>query len=148
MEFAISLVILLVLVSGIVDFGRAFFSFVTLNDAAKEGATYASICPTDISGIFARLIESASDPITLHDLNSDDISICVSAPGSEDCSANIQVGNEVTVFVNYEHTLSTPLPGDDPRPAGSAADGLCPRQDPAHHLHLQLSVGRGDIVFH
>lgn len=110
-EFAISLVILLVLVSGIVDFGRAFFSFVTLNDAAKEGATYASICPTDISGIFARLIESASDPITLHDLNSDDISICVSAPGSEDCSANIQVGNEVTVFVNYEHTLSTPFLG-------------------------------------
>lgn len=110
-EFAISLVILLVLVSGIVDLGRAFFSVVTLNDAAKEGASYASICPTDINGVFDRLIESASDPITLDNLAVEDISICVSAPGSDSCGANVQVGNEVTVFVNYLHDITTPFLG-------------------------------------
>lgn len=110
-EFAISLVMLVVLVSGIVDLGRALFTIITLNDAAKEGATYGSICPTDVNGIYTRLIESASDPVSLSTLTSDDISICVSIPGSEDCGANVQVGNEITVFVNHLHEISTPFLG-------------------------------------
>ncbi|MFN2197641.1 MAG: TadE family protein [Anaerolineales bacterium] len=110
-EFAISLVILVILVSGIVDLGRALFTLITLNDAAKEGATYGSICPTDVEGIFTRLIESASDPVSLSNLTTEDISVCVSVPGSEDCGANVQVGNEITVFVNHLHEISTPFLG-------------------------------------
>jgi Flp pilus assembly protein TadG len=39
-ELAISLVILLFLLAGIVEFGLAFFQFVQLRDAAQEGALF------------------------------------------------------------------------------------------------------------
>jgi len=42
-ELSISLVILLVLAAGLVDLGRAFFTYITLRDAAQEGASYASV---------------------------------------------------------------------------------------------------------
>lgn len=42
-ELALSLVLLLTLLAGLVDFGRAFFTYVALRDAAQEGAAYASV---------------------------------------------------------------------------------------------------------
>ena len=42
-ELAISLVILLYLLSGAVEFGILFFQYVQLRDAAQEGALYGSI---------------------------------------------------------------------------------------------------------
>jgi Flp pilus assembly protein TadG len=45
-EMAMSLVILLLLVGGIVDLGRAFFTYMALRDSVQEGALYASINPT------------------------------------------------------------------------------------------------------
>ena len=50
-EMAIALVILLLLVGGIVDLGRAFFSTMTLRDAVQEGALYGSIDPTNTTTI-------------------------------------------------------------------------------------------------
>jgi Flp pilus assembly protein TadG len=110
-EFAISLIILLILVSGVVDLGRAFFTVITLNDAVKEGTSYASICPADTSGIQSRLMESASDPVDLAFLDTGDIEVCVSTPGSDTCGAAIQIGNEISVSVSYDHEISTPFLG-------------------------------------
>ena len=45
-ELAMSLVMLLTLLAGVVDFGRAFFTWITLRDAAQEGASYASVIRT------------------------------------------------------------------------------------------------------
>lgn len=45
MEFAFSVVIALILLAGIVDLSRAFFTQMALRDAAQEGAVYGSICP-------------------------------------------------------------------------------------------------------
>lgn len=42
-EFALTLVFLLVLVVGIADLGRALFTYLSLRDAAQEGALYGSI---------------------------------------------------------------------------------------------------------
>lgn len=42
-EFAIILPVLLLIVAGIIDFGRAFFTQVTLTNAAREGARAAVI---------------------------------------------------------------------------------------------------------
>ena len=44
-ELSISLLVLLYLLSGAVEFGLAFFQFVQLRDAAQEGALYASMSP-------------------------------------------------------------------------------------------------------
>lgn len=44
-EVAISLVFLLVLLSGVVDLGWGYFSMVSLRDSVQEAAAVASICP-------------------------------------------------------------------------------------------------------
>ncbi len=44
-EFAISVFILLVLLAGTVDAGRAFFTFMALRDAVQEGALWGSYNP-------------------------------------------------------------------------------------------------------
>lgn len=47
LEMALSMVILLILLAGIVDLGRVFFTYIALRDAAQEGAAFAAICPPD-----------------------------------------------------------------------------------------------------
>lgn len=42
-EMAMSIVFLTILVAGVVDLGRAFFTYIALRDAAQEGAAYASV---------------------------------------------------------------------------------------------------------
>lgn len=69
-ELAISFTILLLLVAGAIDFGRAFFTWVSLRDAAQEGAAYASIDINNLAEIEHRVynvLESANaipDPQT------------------------------------------------------------------------------------
>jgi Flp pilus assembly protein TadG len=45
-ELAISLLFMLLLLAGLVDLGRAFFTYIALRDAAQEGAAYASVART------------------------------------------------------------------------------------------------------
>ncbi len=66
-EMAISMVFILILLAAIVDLGRVFFTFVSLRDAAQEGASYASICPDDIAGVETRVRTSSNLPINLLD---------------------------------------------------------------------------------
>lgn len=54
-ELAVTLTILLILLAGTVDFGRAFFVWLTLRDAAQEGAAYGSIDPTNEAEIKERV---------------------------------------------------------------------------------------------
>lgn len=44
-EFGLSVVILLILLAGTVDAGRAFFTFMALRDAVQEGALWGSYNP-------------------------------------------------------------------------------------------------------
>ena len=46
-ELAITLTVLLVLLSGAVSFGMAYYSYVAMRDAAQEGALYGSFMPCD-----------------------------------------------------------------------------------------------------
>jgi hypothetical protein len=48
-ELALSITLLMVLLSGTIDLGRAFFTWLTMRDAAQEGASYASIAPPSAS---------------------------------------------------------------------------------------------------
>ena len=54
-ELAISLVILLILLSGIVDLGRVSFYYIAMRDAAQEGATFGSIYPNQCYAIEDRV---------------------------------------------------------------------------------------------
>jgi Flp pilus assembly protein TadG len=51
MELAVSVVILLVLVAGLIDLGRAIFYFISMRDAAEEGMVFGVIYPTFCSQI-------------------------------------------------------------------------------------------------
>lgn len=99
-ELAISLLILLYLLSGAVEFGIAFFQYVQLRDAAQEGALYGSMNPSDLDGIEARIKASSSSPIDLTTLDPGDIVIDAPAP----CE-----GNPITVTVTYDHTVFMPF---------------------------------------
>ncbi len=64
-ELAISIVILIYLLSGAVEFGLAFFQFVQLRDAAQEGALFGSINPTQLTFIENRARGASSSPVNL-----------------------------------------------------------------------------------
>lgn len=54
-EFAASLVVLMILLAGIVDMGRAIFTLFALQDAAEEGLVYGIGFPTDCNQIIERI---------------------------------------------------------------------------------------------
>ncbi|MCJ7658717.1 MAG: pilus assembly protein [Anaerolineales bacterium] len=74
-EMAMSLVILLLLVGGIVDLGRAFFTFMALRDSVQEGALYGSINPTLTQEIKNHVLDSSDMVPDL--IDSDDITVAV-----------------------------------------------------------------------
>ena len=135
-EIAISLVIILLLLAGAVDFGIALFSFVSLRDAVQEGALYASFDPTlddgdnlyegealDCAGIEARVRSASTNPIDLTDTTKLNIFICTVPGGSTsfactnvcddsavDPCEGAGAGIQVRAIYNYE--LIMPLLGD------------------------------------
>jgi len=54
-ELSITLVILLTLLAGVLDIGRAYYVFLSLRDAAAEGAAYGSFDPTNTTEIEGRV---------------------------------------------------------------------------------------------
>lgn len=103
-EMAISMVFILVLLAGVVDLGRMFWVFVTLRDAAQEGAAYGSFCPADTSGIESRVRNSSTNPV---DLNGPNITIDF----DPDCSiTTCSVGDPLTITVaNPTFRMSMPF---------------------------------------
>jgi len=74
-ELAMALVILLLLVGGVVDLGRAFFSFMALRDSVQEGALYGSINPTLTQEIKNHVLNSSNMVPDM--IGSDDITVTV-----------------------------------------------------------------------
>lgn len=103
-ELAISLLILLYLLSGAVEFGILFFQYVQLRDAAQEGALYGSMNPTDTAGIEARVRASSTSPI---DLTNDDPATGVTVTPSIIGSAC--EGNGIKVDVSFRHNIFMPF---------------------------------------
>ena len=53
-EFALVIPLFMLLLLMAVDFGRLFFSYVQINNAAREAAAYAATAPTDNTAILAK----------------------------------------------------------------------------------------------
>ncbi len=105
-ELAISLIIILTLLAGAVDFGVALYSFVSLRDAAQEGALYASIDPTNSTEIEARIRTASSSPVDLSNTSTVLIDINILPSGATACEGN---GAMVQVVVSYDYQLTMPL---------------------------------------
>lgn len=100
-ELAISFLVLVLILAVAVDLGRAFFSLISLREAAEEGALYGSVNPIDTAGIEARARTSSTTPVDLADTSS--VSIAISTPGGA-CA-----GQTVVVSVTYQFRLTMPL---------------------------------------
>lgn len=112
-EFTLILVILLILVAGVLDIGRAFYSFVAIENGAGEGALFASIHPSWLTAEDAleggaknpaveNIIYRASheSPSGLIDWSQTTIGVITST---------IQSGQPITVTVTYSYTIRTPF---------------------------------------
>jgi len=101
-EFAVGMVILVILLAGIVDGGRALFTFMALRDAAQEGALYGSLEPSDTAGIKQRVINSSN--LVLDAVSDSDISVQLIGKA---CTGN---GIRVTVTIP-DFRITTPFLG-------------------------------------
>jgi hypothetical protein len=78
-ELAMSIIFLFILVAGVVDLGRAFFTYIALRDAAQEGAAYASVAriyrqgPMECTEIISRARTTSNTQIV--DLSQADVDI-------------------------------------------------------------------------
>jgi Flp pilus assembly protein TadG len=104
-ELAISLVIILYLLSGLVEFGIIFFQYIQLRDAAQEGALYGSMNPplsaTDMTReakIAERARHSSRSPIDL--LTNGNVTVDVDVTDAKYCE-----GGSLQVKVTYPHKV-------------------------------------------
>ena len=110
-EFAVSAIVILLLLVGIADFGRAFFTYLTLRDAAQEGAVYASVCPIHLNGIENRIRSASTRPVDL----SDETVVNFECHYIYDSDPNIAGLEEVICHSEYPSSSGFPLPGHSVR---------------------------------
>jgi PKD repeat protein len=112
-EFALVLPLLIVLLVMAVDFGRLYFSYIQINNAAREGAAFGAASPTDHVGITDRALQetntqrqSGETPIVVSET-------CANSAGTAincaDATAGMGAGNTIAVDVSEEFSFLTPL---------------------------------------
>jgi hypothetical protein len=97
-ELALTLTILTFLLFGMIDFGKVFYSYLTLEHASREAARSASVGKTAVE-----VIERAKEEVDI--LTKDDVIVEVNPTDSR-----IR-GTYVTVTLTYPVPISTPLIG-------------------------------------
>lgn len=113
-EFTASLIVLVIIVSGVLDIGRAFITFVAIENGAGEGAIFASYHPTWVTEQEA---EAGGSP--LPEFENISYRAAHESPGglvdwrlarvTVDHPPSIEPGEPVTVTVTYSYTLMTPF---------------------------------------
>ena len=98
-EMAIVLPVLLIILLGIFDFGRAIYAFNTISNSAREAARLA-IVDQNVAAVTARAKEAALA------LPPDELTVTVPAP-----SCN-KIGCDVSVTVEYDWSAITPIIGN------------------------------------
>lgn len=104
-ELSISLIIILFLLVGAAEFSIALFQYVSMRDAAQEGALYGSLNPDKEDEIKERVKAAASDVLTLQD---SDVEVVIN--GDAACEGlTAGVPNTIKVTINFAHHIFMPL---------------------------------------
>src|SRR3990170_1002190 len=98
-EFTLLVPIFLILIFAIVDFGMGFYSWITITNAAREGARLGAVQATQ-QDIEDRVWDSADN------LPNAATNMTVTVQGFQG-----QPGDSVVVQVDYDYDLITPLAG-------------------------------------
>ena len=114
-EVAIGLVVLVLLLSGLLDLGRVYFTFVALEDGAGEAALYLAInpqCPTAAAG------SQCADPNNAEyrarhaggaEVDWSIAAIKIDIPTDALGNSVYDVGEPVSVTIEYQFQLLTPI---------------------------------------
>ena len=107
-EFALILPLLLVVIMGVIDFGRALFIYTSIFNAAREGVRYGAVEPLSLEDITSQVRASIlmADPA--------EVEVWVwydRGPGTDPFydPAAVQIGDRVVVHANHQIGLITPL---------------------------------------
>jgi Flp pilus assembly protein TadG len=135
-EIGLTMVAVLTLLAGVVDLGSAFFDYISLRDAAQEGALYGSFNPViesttngksgvydaayDVinkTNIVARVRYSSSQPINLADSTKVGVNV-IFCNSDASCNSSTENGlpcqggsNAVAVTVSYNYRITMPFLG-------------------------------------
>ena len=108
-ELAVITPILLLLIAGIIEAGRAFYTYVQLANASREGGRYGMLSPTDASGITSSVgrelpswITGATTAATCAAAGTNTFATC-------NTSTNARSGDQLKVTVNYNYTPIMPF---------------------------------------
>ena len=105
-ELALTITILMILLAGVIDMGRAFFTYMAMRDAAQEGAAYGSLNPYDESGIRARVWDNLDQVVPDPNHPEKYMHIQIGAPEPR-C-----LGTMITVTINFpDFPLAMPFLG-------------------------------------
>lgn len=103
-ELALSFTLVMFLMAGSVDIGRAYFAWISLRDASQEGALYGSLFPTDSTGMILHARSSSTDPVDLSDAGIVGVTTVINGSAC----ANSTATNSVTVTVTLQFDFIMP----------------------------------------
>ena len=112
-ELAVSFMLIMFILAGAVDLGRAYFAVIALRDAAQEGVIYASLNPTDEDGVEERVQTSSDAPINMALIPDTDIDLSWSDLDHK-CAGFYDNGGKlesyaVKVSVEYDFQFTMPM---------------------------------------
>jgi Flp pilus assembly protein TadG len=136
LELALSMVLLLLLLAGIFDLGRAIFTLMALQDAAEEGVVYGIAFPDQCGNIENRVRYDLSTGVR-PEATSVSVQIKNSSGAFVDCSsistAEVVAGREMLVEVSQDFQITMPFIGSvigQTIPLRATANGVLLRPQP------------------
>lgn len=102
-EVAITMVIMLVLLLTTFEFGYAFLYYITIKDAAEEGAIYGSLHPSaSCNSTLTSWVHNSSFSPALNINDPNITTVAISRTG-------VTPGDSITVTVTHQYSIITPL---------------------------------------
>ena len=111
LEFALVLPIMVLILIGLIDLGRAFFVVITLENSAREGSRYGSLYPSDLAGAKAAAVSEANGSglkLTASNVTAQ----CIDAGADGKCDSLKPI--TVTVTYNFDLIMGWILPSPLP----------------------------------
>lgn len=118
-ELAVSIVMLLILLAGVVDLGRITFYYIAMRDAAQEAASYASIFPYNNFEILERgkagaVDESRIEVVMTINPGATGAYSCASDEGcatsTNSCTAHTVAGSDVIEITITDNAFPITMP--------------------------------------
>lgn len=112
LELALVLVLLLIMLAGVIDLGRMMYEYLTMRDAAQEGAGYGAAFPNYCSQIEERVKNNLLDESYTVTVHVNDL-LCADAWNADNVPGKLPVngcaGNTLSVTVYHESEIAMPF---------------------------------------